>query len=494
MDAFLAPIDQSDQLDETHAPRQAGFPNPPRQAKLIQGANSIRGEQTSMESNSRSTAKIFVLDTNVILHDASCIHRFQENDIAIPMTVLEELDHFKRGTEDIHFQAREFLRMLNDLTDDILNDDGVDLGPGKGRLRVVVGKERHPDMDDVFKEDTPDHRILTTAYWLKLDHIGQRPVILVSKDTNLRLKSRSLGIPAEDYESDKVANLDQLYSGKRIVEGVPSSAIDALYEQEHFRDFKSHLPDLAPVANENFVLRNGSKSALATYLPADASLVRVEKRSAYGIMPRNAEQSFALRALLDDNIQLVTLVGKAGTGKTLLALAAALERRKNYRQIYLSRPVVPLSNRDIGYLPGDIKSKLDPYMQPLFDNLSVIRNQYSSDDQANRKIQELLDADKLVITPLAYIRGRSLQKVYFIVDEAQNLTPHEVKTIITRAGEGTKIVFTGDVNQIDHPYLDRLSNGLSYLVARMHGQPIYSHISLEKGERSHLAELASNLL
>ncbi len=198
--------------------------------------------------------------------------------------------------------------------------------------------------------------------------------------------------------------------------------------------------------------------------------------------------------MLDDNIQLVTLVGKAGTGKTLLALAAALERRKNYRQIYLARPVVPLSNRDIGYLPGDIKSKLDPYMQPLFDNLSVIRNQYSSDDQANRKIQELLDADKLVITPLAYIRGRSLQKVYFIVDEAQNLTPHEVKTIITRAGEGTKIVFTGDVNQIDHPYLDRLSNGLSYLVARMHGQPIYSHISLEKGERSHLAELASNLL
>ncbi len=305
-----------------------------------------------MESNSRSTAKIFVLDTNVILHDASCIHRFQENDIAIPMTVLEELDHFKRGTEDIHFQAREFLRMLNDLTDDILNDDGVRLGPGKGRLRVVVGKERHPDMDDVFREDTPDHRILTTAYWLKLDHIGERPVILVSKDTNLRLKSRSLGIPAEDYESDKVANLDQLYSGKRIVEGVPSSAIDALYEQEHVRDFKTHLPELSPVANENFVLRNGSKSALATYLPADSSLVRVEKRSAYGIMPRNAEQSFALRALLDDNIQLVTLVGKAGTGKTLLALAAALERRKNYRQIYLARPVVPLSNRDIGYLPA----------------------------------------------------------------------------------------------------------------------------------------------
>jgi PhoH-like ATPase len=303
-----------------------------------------------------------------------------------------------------------------------------------------------------------------------------------------------LGIPAQDYESDKVKSLDKLYSGKRVVEGVSSSVIDLLYESTTQHRFADLLPDLNPVANENFVLRNGSKSALATYLPNDGSIVRVEKKTAYGITPRNAEQSFALRALLDESIQLVTLVGKAGTGKTLLALAAALERRRDYRQIYLARPIVPLSNRDIGYLPGDIKSKLDPYMQPLFDNLSVIRNQFGPEDQANRKIQELLDSEKLVITPLAYIRGRSLQKVYFIVDEAQNLTPHEVKTIITRAGEGTKIVFTGDVHQIDHPYLDKLSNGLSYLVSRMHGQTIYAHVSLEKGERSHLAELASNLL
>lgn len=461
--------------------------------KPPQEHGSVHGHHGS-GSHHHPVSKIYVLDTNVILHDASCILRFEENDVAIPMTVLEELDAFKRGSEDIHFQARQFLRTLNDLTDDVLATEGVSLGEGKGRLRVVVGKERHPDMDDVFTEDTPDHRILTTAYRLKLDYIGARPVILVSKDTNLRLKSKSLGIPAQDYESDKVKSLDKLYTGKRVIENVPSEVIDKLYESDHPVQFEHALPGIGPVANENFVLRNGSKSALATFVPSDGTLARVEKRSAYGITPRNAEQSFALRALMDESIQLVTLIGKAGTGKTLLALAAALERRRLYRQIFLARPIVPLSNRDIGFLPGDIKSKLDPYMQPLFDNLGVIRNQYASEDQANRKIQELLDTDKLLITPLAYIRGRSLQKVYFIVDEAQNLTPHEVKTIITRAGEGTKIVFTGDINQIDHPYLDKLSNGLSYLVNRMNGQPIYAHISLEKGERSALADLASNLL
>lgn len=447
-----------------------------------------------MDQSSVGAGKLFVLDTNVVLHDARCILHFQENDVAIPITVLEELDRFKRGNEDIHFQAREFLRMLDDLTGDVLADGGVRLGENLGRLRVVVGEETHPDMVGVFGEDTPDHRILSTAHALWMREARSRPVILVSKDTNLRLKAKSLGVPAQDYASDKVKNLDRLYTGQRVVEGVSTEAIDALYGPRAAIRLDEFLPNLLPAANENFVLRNGSKSALATFNPTDRTLVRVEKKSAYGITPRNAEQSFALRALLDDAVNLVTLVGKAGTGKTLLALAAALERRKNYRQIYLARPIVPLSNRDLGYLPGDLRSKLDPYMQPLFDNLGVIRNQFASDDQANRKIQDLLDSDKLVITPLAYIRGRTLQKVFFIVDEAQNLTPHEVKTIITRAGEGTKIVFTGDVHQIDHPYLDKFSNGLSYLVHRMHGQPIHAHVSLEKGERSALAELASNLL
>jgi PhoH-like ATPase len=253
------------------------------------------------------------------------------------------------------------------------------------------------------------------------------------------------------------------------------------------------LPE-APRANENFVLRNGSKSALATYRRSDDAFHRIEKLTCYGITPRNAEQSFALKALMDDSIRLVTLAGTAGTGKTLLALAAALECRQKYRQIMLARPVVPLSNRDLGFLPGDIADKLDPYMQPLYDNLTVIRHQCGDDTQAAQRINDMRESEKLVITPLAYIRGRSLQRMFFIVDEAQNLTPHEVKTIITRAGEGTKIVFTGDVAQIDQPYLDALSNGLSYLIHRMTGQPLYAHVTLEKGERSELADLASALL
>jgi PhoH-like ATPase len=249
-----------------------------------------------------------------------------------------------------------------------------------------------------------------------------------------------------------------------------------------------------PVPNENFILRTGSKSVLATYRATDKMFIRVEKTNTYGISPRNAEQSFALKALVNDDVKLVTLAGTAGTGKTLLALAAALECRQRYRQILLARPVVPLGNRDLGYLPGDIDAKLDPYMQPLYDNLTVIRHQFGDHEAAAQRINDLREQEKLMITPLAYIRGRSLQRLFFIIDEAQNLTPHEVKTIITRAGEGTKIVLTGDIHQIDQPYLDALSNGLSYLINRMVGQPIFAHITLEKGERSALADLASELL
>jgi PhoH-like ATPase len=257
----------------------------------------------------------------------------------------------------------------------------------------------------------------------------------------------------------------------------------------------SELPLAKPLLpNEYLIMRNEKKSALATFDPFARSIRRVDKLAAYGITPRNAEQTFALNALMNPDIQLVTVSGKAGTGKTLLALAAALERRKFYRQIYIARPIVPLSNKDMGFLPGDIQAKLDPYIQPLFDNLGVIQNQFHETDASHRRIKELLDEGKLVIAPLSYIRGRSLVKIYFIVDEAQNLTPHEVKTIITRAGEGTKVVLTGDVFQIDHPYLDSYSNGLSYLIDKMQGQKIYAHINLEKGERSELAELASNLL
>jgi PhoH-like ATPase len=438
--------------------------------------------------------KLFVLDTNVILHDCGCIRNFEENDVAIPITVLEELDQFKRGNEDINFQAREFLRRIDSLTGDVLSEAGSPLGDGLGTIRVILGAA-DGDMPrlDTFLQDTPDHRILQAALGLQR-RLAPQPVILVSKDTNLRMKAKSLGLKAQDYTSDKVQGFDKLYTGKRTVEGVDSLVIDHLYANGGVLPAAElPLPE-PPLANENFVLRNGSKSALATFRRADSSFVRVERQHCYGIAPRNSEQSFALKALTDDDIKLVTLSGTAGTGKTLLALAAALECRQRYRQILLARPVVPLSNRDLGFLPGDIADKLDPYMQPLYDNLTVIRHQCGDDTQAAQRIADMRESEKLMITPLAYIRGRSLQRMFFIVDEAQNLTPHEVKTIITRAGEGTKIVFTGDVAQIDQPYLDALSNGLSYLIHRMVGQPLYAHVTLEKGERSALADLASELL
>ncbi|HCA49181.1 MAG TPA: ribonuclease, partial [Planctomycetaceae bacterium] len=258
---------------------------------------------------------------------------------------------------------------------------------------------------------------------------------------------------------------------------------------------KVGLPDdVALHANEFFVFRHGSKSTLATYNEGVGSFCRVDRPVSYGIQPKNVEQTFALQALLDDSIRLVTLVGKAGTGKTLLALAAALERNGAYQQVLMGRPIVPLSNRDLGFLPGDIDAKMDPYMQPLYDNLKVIQNQFGTTDPRQINVRSMLENERLMITPLSYIRGRSLQNVYFIVDEAQNLTPHEMKTIITRAGEGTKIVLTGDIHQIDHPYLDTESNGLSFLISRMKGQGIYAHVMLEKGERSVLADLASKVL
>ncbi|MES2789640.1 MAG: PhoH family protein [Planctomycetota bacterium] len=438
-------------------------------------------------------SKLFVLDTNVILHDAGCLRNFQENDVAIPITVLEELDQFKKGNDDINFQARSFLRQLDELTGDVLAVAGTSLGPGLGSIRVVLEADHTQRLKDAFLADCPDHRILNVALTLQ-QREAPRPVVLVTKDTNLRMKAKSFGLTAQDYSTDKVESIDKLYSGKRLVEGLSTESVNLFFGGG------GHVPAeqlecvSKPIANENFVLRNGSKSVLATYNPVERSFIRIDKLSASGISPRNAEQSFALRALLNDDLKLVTLTGKAGSGKTLLALAAAMECRPRYRQILIARPVVPLSNRDLGFLPGDIGAKLDPYMQPLYDNMAVMRHPLSELAGSPSKTQDLLTANHLEVTPLAYIRGRSLQRVFFIVDEAQNLTPHEVKTIITRAGEGTKIVFTGDIEQIDHPYLDSLSNGLSYLINRMVGQPLFAHVTLEKGERSELAELASNLL
>lgn len=436
--------------------------------------------------------KLFVLDTNVILHDYNCIHSFQDNDIVIPITVLEEIDNFKRGQDQIHYNAREFIRILDGLSGNKLVKEGVSLGAGKGKIKIISDHQHEPEVNQIFSENKIDHRILSVAYYLT-NKQSNRKVIFVSKDVNLRLKAKSLGIMAQDYFTDRVQDIEKLYSGKRVVMDFNDQLIDRLYQPNGLLYLEElSIEDIMP--NEYLILKNQQKSALAVYNANMHMVTRVEKRSAYGITPRNAEQTFALHALMDPAILLVTLSGKAGTGKTLIALAAALETRKLYHQIYLARPIIPLSNKDLGYLPGNLEAKLDPYMQPLHDNLNVIKNQYGENDKAYKRTSEMLELGKLFIAPLTYIRGRSLERIFFIVDEAQNLTPHEVKTIITRAGEGTKIIFTGDPYQIDTPYLDAQSNGLAYLIDRMKGQPIYAHITLEKGERSILAELASNLL
>ena len=321
-------------------------------------------------------------------------------------------------------------------------------------------------------------------------------IVLVTKDVNLRMKAKALGIPAQDYTTDRVSSIEELYSGKQVLEDFDDEVIVELYQPPFEVPAKSLLDHINGDAlpNKYFILRNLNRSVLANLDPEKEHLKKIDKNVIYGITPRNAEQTFAVDALSNNNIRLVSMTGKAGTGKTLLALASALHVRKHYRQIYIARPIVPLSNKDIGYLPGDVESKLAPYMQPLWDNLKVIQDQYSETDKHYQIIENMLRDEKLVIEALSYIRGRSLQRIFFIVDEAQNLTPHEIKTIITRAGEGSKIVFTGDVYQIDHPYLDGQSNGLSYLIDRFKGQKLYAHINLEKGERSELAELASNLL
>lgn len=444
----------------------------------------------------RTHPKTFILDTNVILHDATCIHQFQENDIVIPLVVIEEIDHFKRGSQVINFNARDFARTLDSITGNALFNGGISLGKGKGKVRIAITKGLSPEIADVFREDTPDHRILSVALDLHKKSKGKKAIILVSKDVNLRMKAKALSIPAEDYATDRVRSIEGLFTGKETIEDVDDATIAAFYQPPfempagQVLDKKKH--DLVP--NKYFILRNPGRSVLA-YLSADCSrLQKLEKVPAYGIKPRNAEQTFAVDALTRTSIPLVTLTGKAGTGKTLLALASAIQIKKNYRQIFLARPVVPLSNKDMGYLPGDVESKLAPYMQPLWDNLKIIQNQFSEEDRQYQLIDQMIKEGKLVIEPLSYIRGRSLQKIFFIVDEAQNLTPHEIKTIITRAGEGVKIVLTGDIYQIDHPYLDAQSNGVSYLIDHFKGQRLYAHMNLEKGERSELAELASNLL
>lgn len=438
--------------------------------------------------------KIFVLDTSVILYNHHAIHSFGDNDVAIPITVLEELDDFKKGNDSKNFEAREFIRIMDALSENGTLQKWQKLNEFKsGKFKVVLDTKIQSGMDaeKVYGSGKPDHRILNAAVSLQQE-FPNRPVIMVTKDINLRIKAKALGINAEDFETGKIKNIDELYTGKAVLDHVSATVIDRMYKEGYCTYQELNIDK--PVPHQYFILRSGRNSILAYYNPIEDKLEHIDKQPVHRIIPRNAEQVFAAHALMNPEVKLVTISGVAGTGKTLFALAAALEQRRQFKQVYLARPIVPLSNKDIGFLPGDALEKIRPYMEPLYDNLKFIKNQFGERDKEFQNINAAIENEKLVISPLAYIRGRSLSNIFFIVDEAQNLTPHEVKTIITRAGEGTKIVFTGDIFQIDTPYLDSQSNGLSYLIHKIHAHNIYAHIRLEKGERSELANLANELL
>jgi PhoH-like ATPase len=436
--------------------------------------------------------KIFVLDTSVLLHDHSAINNFQQNDVAIPITVLEELDKFKVGNDTKNFSAREVIRFIDKISGTNSLREWIPLGKGKGNFHVALNKAiGEYNAEKVYAEGKNDHKIINAALYLQENNTGTQ-VILVTKDINLRIKAKALGLTAEDYETGKVDNQTLDKNSLISVDNVDSEVIRDLFTKGRVEE--NGVLGTQKIANGYYILKNGKSSSLAYYNPFLDIIERVEKNYTYGIKPKNAEQAFAINALMNPEIKLVVLQGVAGTGKTLLALASALEQSSSFQQIILARPIIPLSNRDIGFLPGDANDKISPYMEPLWDNLKYILNQFGENEKKHKAILEMQEQGKIMITPLAFIRGRSLSNIIFIVDEAQNLTPHEVKTIITRAGEGTKIIFTGDVHQIDTPYLDENSNGLAYLIDRVKGQKLFAHIKLEKGERSELANLANELL
>ncbi|MEZ4889011.1 MAG: PhoH family protein [Crocinitomicaceae bacterium] len=435
--------------------------------------------------------KTFVLDTSVLLHDHQSITNFENHNVAVPITVLEELDKFKLGNDTKNFSAREVIRFIDKLSSNGSLQNWIPMGEHLGSFRIIL--DNHPKENNaeyIYSSIKNDHKIINAALCLK-EAEPKSEVILVTKDINLRIKAKALGIVSEDYETGKVAS-DTDEPCANTIEQVDSELIRQIFTKGKI-DEDGILGD-KKINNGYYILKNGKTSSLVVYNQWENQIERIEKEFVYGVKPKNAEQAFALNALMNDRIKLVALQGVAGTGKTLLALASALEQNKKYQQIILARPIVPLSNKDIGFLPGDAGDKVGPYMEPLWDNLKFIKAQFGENEKKHKAIVEMQEQEKIVITPLAFIRGRSFSNIMFIIDEAQNLTPHEVKTIITRAGENTKIVFTGDVHQIDTPYLDENSNGLAYLIDRLKGQELFAHIKLEKGERSELANLANELL
>jgi PhoH-like ATPase len=434
--------------------------------------------------------KNYVLDTNVLLHDPRAIFNFEDNNVFIPIYVLEEIDNFKKELSERGRNAREIARQLDAfrLEGQSLSE-GVPLDSG-GRLAVVLTTQKLPDA--LKASQVIDNLIIGVALEVR-DRDRNKPTILVTKDVNLRIRADALGLKAEEYTSESI-DVEELYSGNGELE-VGAAEVDKFYAD-------GSLPiEQSVQANQYLLIKdrnNPSHSALGRY---DATAKKVQpvrklREGVWGIRPRNKEQHFALDLLLNDDIKLVTLVGKAGTGKTLLAIAAGLQKCVEegiYQKLLVSRPIFPLG-KDIGFLPGDIEEKLNPWMQPIYDNLELLLGFSKAEKKEGRSHQELIDLGYIEIEPLTYIRGRSIPNQFMIVDEAQNLTPHEVKTIITRVGENTKIVLTGDPYQIDNPYIDASNNGLTTVVERFKGEALAGHVSLAKGERSALAELAANIL
>jgi PhoH-like ATPase len=437
--------------------------------------------------------KIYVLDTNVLLYDPQALGRFEDNAIIIPITVIEEIDRFKKDMNETGRNARQFSRLMDTLRKEGSLSKGLPLENG-GTLRIEIYEEKvMKRLPPELRVDRGDNRILAVAVDL-MESQQAVPVILVTKDTNLRIKADALGLAAQDYESDKVA-IDDLFTGVSNIE-VTADLIDRFYSQGWLELDARLLPNQFVTLTE---AANPSHSAIARFDHVSGRVLPLKgggKEGVWSLFPRNREQSFALDALLDDDIKIVTLVGKAGTGKTLLAIAAGLHKTAEenvYNRLLVSRPVFPMG-RDLGFLPGDIEEKLSPWMQPIFDNVELLLTGHEGEKRHSKGYKELMAMGILEIEPLTYIRGRSIPNQYMIVDEAQNLTPHEIKTIVTRAGEGTKIVLTGDPYQIDNPYVDAESNGLTYVVERLKEQTISGHVTMTKGERSELAELAANLL
>ena len=440
--------------------------------------------------------KIFVLDTNIILHDFKAIRKFKDNDVVIPIAVIEELDKFKKGNDQLSYNARGFMRDIDRITEGrSFGKAGVPIAKGLGNIKIEPNHPFPEEMKDMFYDDIPDHRILSTAIWVRDNNPG-RFVALVTKDINLRMKSKAAGMEVQDYMTDRIEQekVENTNKEVQVLEDVEEEILQTLnYGPENAIPWDA-VSKNRPKPNQLYKFRNGKETVCARYDEDRDEIVLVRSSNVYGIRPLNDEQKFAVDACLNPRIKLVSMTGGAGTGKTLIALASALEQARDYDQIILTRPTVVLGNQEIGFLPGDQKTKMSPFVQPLMDNLNVIRGNFKSTSKEAMKIDAMLKEEKLLISPLAYIRGRSLGRVYFICDEAQNLTPNEIKTIITRAGEGTKMVFTGDIFQIDQPYLDQWSNGLTHLGEKMDGQKLFEHIFLRIGERSELSDIASKLL